>query len=58
MKEATTLLELALWKGKLAGFKVEGDKGFVDGEKKAAKKANIDDDEGARKEARITSGDK
>ena len=55
LKEVATLLELALWKAKLDGFKVEGDKGFVDGEKKAAKKAKIDD-EGARKEARITSG--
>ena len=55
VKEAAALLELALWKAKLDDFKIEGDKGFVDGEKKAAKKAKIDD-EGARKEARITSG--
>ncbi len=54
MKEATTLLELALWKAKLAGFKVEDDKCSV--AENTAKKAKIDDDEGARKEARITSG--
>ena len=60
LKEATTLLELALWKAKLDDFKVEDDVG--PGEKKASeRKAKIDDDddddEGARKEeARITSG--
>ncbi len=53
LKEATTLLELALWKAKLAGFKVEDDVGPV--EKKTAGKAKIDV-EGERKEARITSG--
>ncbi len=53
LKEATTLLELALWKAKLAGFRVEDDMG--PGEKKAARKAKIDVGE-ARKEARITSG--
>ena len=53
LKEATTLLELALWKAKLAGFKVEDDVG--PGEKKTARKAKIDV-EGERKEARITSG--
>ena len=55
VKEAAALLELALWKAKLDDFKVEGDKGFVVGEEKAAKKAKIDD-EGERKEAHITSG--
>ena len=50
LKEATTLLELALWKAKLADFKVVGP-----GEKNAAKKAKIDVGE-ARNEARITSG--
>jgi hypothetical protein len=46
LKEATALLELALWKAKLAGFRVN-----------TAKKANIDVREArARKEARITSG--
>ena len=54
MKEATTLLELALWKAKLAGFKVEDDI-MGPGENKAAKKAKIDVDE-TRKDARITSG--
>jgi len=50
VKEATILLELALWKAKLADFNVVGP-----GEEKAAKKATIDF-EGTRKEARITSG--
>jgi hypothetical protein len=53
VKEAMVLLELALWKAKLDDFKVEGNK--VSAEERAAKKAKIDD-EGARKEARITSG--
>ena len=52
LKKATTLLELALWKAKLAGFKVDDEESVAE---KAAKKAKIDD-EGARKEARITSG--
>jgi len=52
LKKATTLLELALWKAKLAGFKVDDKESVAE---KAAKKAKIDD-EGARKEARITSG--
>ncbi len=55
LREATTLLELALWKAKLAGFRVE-DYIMGPGEKKGARKAKIDDDEDARKEARITSG--
>ncbi len=50
LKEATTLLELALWKAKLDDFKVVGP-----GEKKAARKAKIDVDD-AKKEARIISG--
>ena len=50
LKEATALLELALWKAKLDYFKVVGP-----GEKKVAKKAKIDVGE-ARKEAHITSG--
>jgi hypothetical protein len=54
VKEATTLLELALWKAKLTGFKVE-DNNMGPGEKQAAKKPKIDD-EARRKEARITSG--
>ena len=49
LKEATTLLELALWKAKLDDFKVVGP-----GEKKA-RKAKIDVDD-AKKEARIISG--
>jgi hypothetical protein len=53
LKEATTLLELALWKAKLDDFKIEGDK--CSAEEETAKKAKIDV-EGARKEARITSG--
>ena len=52
LKKATTLLELALWKAKLTGFKVDDKESVAE---KAAKKAKIDD-EGARKEARITSG--
>ena len=51
VKEATILLELALWKAKLADFNVVGP-----GEEKAARKTKIDDVEGERKEARITSG--
>ena len=53
LNEATTLLELALWKAKIDDFKVEGDKDSV--AEDTAKKAKIDV-EGARKEARITSG--
>ena len=53
LEEATALLELALWKAKLAGFTTEDDKDSMAG--KTAKKAKIDD-EGGRKEARITSG--
>ncbi len=53
LKEVAALLELALWKAKLDGFRVDDDVG--PGEKKAARKAKIND-EGARKEARITSG--
>ena len=52
LREATALLELAIWKAKLAGL-VVGDK--CSAEEKASKKAKIDD-EGARREARITSG--
>jgi hypothetical protein len=50
LKKATTLLELAMWKAKLAGFTADDDKKCP-----VAKKAKIDI-EGARKEARITSG--
>ena len=50
LKEATTLLELALWKAKLDDFKAVGP-----GEKKAARKAMIDVGD-TRKEARIISG--
>ena len=50
LKEVATLLELTLWKAKLAGSKVVGP-----GEKKAARKAKIGV-ESERKEARITSG--
>jgi hypothetical protein len=53
LNEATTLLELALWKAKIDDFKVEGDKDSV--AEDTAKKAKIDVGE-ARKEARITSG--
>ncbi len=53
LREATTLLELALWKAKLAGLTVDGDK--CSAEEKTAKKAKINVVEG-RKEARITSG--
>ena len=52
LKEATTHLELALWDAKLENDKE--DKHSL-GEPTAAKKAKIDV-EGARKEARITSG--
>jgi hypothetical protein len=55
LREATTRLELALWDVKLTGFKVEDDI-MGPGEKHSAKKAKIDYDEGARKQARITSG--
>jgi len=51
LKEVATLLELALWKAKLAG--VESDVGHV--EENTARKAKLDIEE-ARKEARITSG--
>ena len=49
LKEVTTLLELALWKAKLAAFTADDKKCHV------AKKAKIDV-EGTRKKARITSG--
>ena len=52
LKEATTLLELALWKAQLDYFNVEY---VVSVAEKTAKKAKIDVDE-TRKEARITSG--
>ena len=57
LREATTLLELALWKIKLAGFTADDDKkcSVVSVAENTAKKAKIDA-EGARKEARITSG--
>ena len=54
LKEATALLELALWKAKLAGFKVEDDVGPV--AENTAKKAKMIDVDEARNEARITSG--
>jgi len=53
VKEATALLELALWKAKLACFRVEGDKCSAGGS--AERKAKIDVEE-AKKEARIISG--
>jgi hypothetical protein len=52
VKEAMTLLELALWKAKLLDKKEEG---HYLGEKQPTKRAKIDD-ETARKELRITSG--
>ena len=54
LEEATTLLELVLWKIKLADLKDEEGEHSLE-EPTAAKKAKIDVDE-ARKEARITSG--
>jgi hypothetical protein len=54
LKEAATLLELALWKAKLLEENYESEGGAIDDEK-AAKKAKIDT-ESARKERRITSG--
>ena len=56
VKEVATLLELALWKAKLADFIEEGDVGVGPAEENTERKAKIDDDEGTRKEARITSG--
>ena len=53
VKEAMTLLELALWKAKLLGEKEEEDN-FLGG-KQASKKVKIDT-EAVRKELRITSG--
>jgi hypothetical protein len=53
LKEAMTLLELALWKAKLLDEKEEEDH-FLGG-KQASKRAKIDD-ETARTELRITSG--
>ena len=53
LKEVAKLLELALWKSKLADFTADDDK--CSAEEKAAKKAKIDVGE-ARKEAHITSG--
>ena len=57
LKKATTLLELALWKIKLADFTADDDKkcSAVSVTESTAKKAKIDVGE-ARKEARITSG--
>ena len=52
LKEAMTLLELALWKAKLLDEKEEGHS-FV--EKQPTKRAKIDD-EIARRELRIISG--
>ena len=53
LKEAMTLLELALWKAKLLD---EKEAHFLGG-KRASKRAKInDDDETARTELRITSG--
>ena len=52
VKEAMTLLELALWKAKLLDKKEEGHYLW---EKRPTKRAKIDD-ETARKELRITSG--
>ena len=56
LEEVATLLELALWKAKLADFIEEGDVGVGPAEENTERKAKIDDDEGTRKEARITSG--
>ncbi len=53
LKEVAALLELALWKAKLADFTTNDDRDSVAA--KTAKKAKIDVGE-ARKEARITSG--
>jgi hypothetical protein len=59
LKEVAALLELALWGVKLDGFTADDDKKCsvvsVSVMENTAKKAKIDD-EGARKEARITSG--
>ena len=57
LKEATALLELALWKAKLADFTADDDKkcSVVSVVENTAKKAKIDT-EGTRREARITSG--
>jgi len=52
LKEAMTLLELALWKAKLLDKKEEG---HYFGEKQPTTRAKIDD-ETARRELRITSG--
>jgi hypothetical protein len=52
LNEATTLLELALWKAKIDDFKVEGDKDSV-AEDTAMAKIDVGE---ARKKARITSG--
>ena len=54
LKEATTQLELALWKAKLLDEKEEEDDDFLGG-KQASKRAKIDD-ETARNELRSTSG--
>jgi hypothetical protein len=58
VKEATTLLELALWKAKLAGITVEDDKkcSLVSAAANTVKNAKIDVEGVKRKEARITSG--
>jgi hypothetical protein len=58
LKEATTLLELALWKAKLDDFRVEDDKkcSLVSVAEKTAKKVKVDIEEAKKEEARITSG--
>jgi hypothetical protein len=58
VKEATTLLELALWKAKLAGITAEDDKkcSLVSAAANTVKNAKIDVEGARRKEARITSG--
>jgi hypothetical protein len=54
LREVAALLELALWKAKLAGFTAEDDRDPV--VENTAKKAKPDDEGAKRKEARITSG--
>ena len=53
VKEATALLELALWKAKLAGFRVEGDKCSAGGSTETQAKIDVEE---VKKEARIISG--
>ena len=57
LREATTLLELVLWKTKLADFTDDDDKkcSVVSVAENTVKKAKIDIEE-AKNEARITSG--